>query len=612
MKLISLMLLMTSFSSWALLPEPLVLSDGEEIVFEGGAGDFVQCGNNYVYDQHVFNIKVTKNDANCDEDGNVLKKIYVDGVLRDVCAESIKTTLRKLDGIFTDFENLLALSDEEFKKFVESTEVGNCYYSPPDSVKSTQFDGANRMQDSFRTYRAETQIEMKQATANEATTLKAFRDFISAGHCGNYSAERIAANQENSQKRFGRADVGFDYFVSKGISDEDLIEMGYPVARLRGKGISLDLMVAAGKSPRDLFDGGFKVQELIGKFSLRQLVGANLSAELKASGYQAQDLKNAGASLQTLHRAGFDLARDLKPIFTLREFMAVRDSYNSRVYGNDVLRTVGFTAAELKGGGVGIQDLQRAGYNLRNDLKPLFSLQEFMAVRDSYNSRVYSNSALRETLGYSAEELKGQGVGIQDLERAGYTMAQIRPLFTLQQFMDVKDSYNTRVYTNEYLRRNLGFTARELKERGVGIRDLEIAGYNLKNDLTPLFTLEQFMAVRDSYNSRVYSNAALKDLGYTATQLKGAGLGIQDLQRAGFDMNRDIRPLFTVQNFVAVRDSYNSRVYKNDYLRGLGFTASDLKGAGVGIQDLQSAGFNLKNDIKPLYSIQDFIRLRDS
>lgn len=595
MKLLAVMIMTVSLSAMAAMPEPLVLGDGEEIIFDGGAGDVLECANKR-YDAQVFNIKVTKNDKMCDEDGNVLKKIYIDGVLTDVCSENIKTTLRSLDGLFTDFEDLLELPDEEFKKFINATPVGSCAYNPPTSVRSTNYSGSARMEESFRTYRAETQIEMRQSTPNEATTIKAFRDFIKDGLCGNYSASRLEANKEKSLKMFGSADVGFDFFVGKGKTDDELVSMGYPVKRLREKGVSIDKLVAAGRSPRDLVDGGFTVPQLIGKFSLRKLVEANLLRELKASGYKADELKSNGAGLQALEQAGFSLVRDLKPIFSLAEFMAVKDWNNNRVYSNRQLReTLGYSATEMKGQGLGIQDLQGAGYNLVNDIRPLFTLKNFMDQKDWNNNRIFSNTVLRTTLGFTAPELKAQGVGIQDLQSAGYNIkTEIQPLFSLTEFMAVKDWNNNRVYSNTFLRQTLNYTARDLKDKGVGIQDLQSAGYDMKNEIKPLFTLQNFIDLKDWNNNRLYPNSFLRQtLGYSASELRDRNIGIQDLQSAGYDMRSEIKPLFSVQNFIAVKDWNNNRVYSNSALRStLQFSATEMRNAGLGLQELFSAGYS--------------------
>jgi ribosomal protein L13E len=603
-----------SFSALAApasLPAPLVLSSNEEIVFEGGAGDSVQC-NDKNYNKQVFNIKVTKNAKECDADGNLLRKIYIDGVLTDVCNTDIKTGLRDLKGTFTDFDDLLALSDEDFRKFLGNwnNAVGNCQFQEPSTMSSVRNDPSGKLQNSFQTYLVETQIELKQSKPNDATITKAARDFIKAGLCGSYSPARLEANKKDSLKFFGRSNVGYDAFVKKGFTVDQLVEMQYPVKTLKLHGVGIDKLVAAGKTVRDLYYGGFTVNDLKSKFSLKDMVSADLTSELKSNGFKAQDLKTAGASLTSLKAAGFTPS-ELKSIFTIQDFIAVKNNYNGRGISNEELRSAyGFSAAELKGVGVGIKELNEAGFDLKKDLKPLFGLNDFLAVRNNYNGRQYSTETLR-SMGFTPTELKVGGMGIKEIQEAGFDLIKdIKPIFTLKDFLAVRNNYNGRQYSTETLR-GLGYSVAELKANDIGIKELQEGGFDISKDIKPNFTLSDFMAVKNNWNGRQYSTEILRTMGFSAPELKEGGAGIKELQEAGFDTVRDIKPLFKLSDFIDVKNNWNGRAFSTETLKGYGYTVPELKGAGISITELVSAGFDMKTDIKPNFDIEDFIQAKN-
>ena len=637
-KFLALFILFCTATAVAQTPNPLLLKQGEEIVFKGNKWDSVICGP-VKYNTHDYTVVVTEVADDCKCDTPKLTRIYQDGLYKGSCKVEYSTQTPDVSGhAFLDFKLLEKLSDKDLLRLLQNSKIGSCrfnslaVYEPQKGVQA------------FDSYLALAQDELNLEEKTDAVFLKAAKSFVKDGLCGQIVA--LTADQlKKTRANLGYLDIGFDLMVAEGYQGEDLAKMRFPVKKIRAQfNLSIEKFVDAGYGASALYAGGFKLKELVdAKFKLSDLGSLGVSVQelaqhftlsdfvaakdyyggrvysnkvlREALGATASDLKALGAGIADLQLAGYDLQKDLKPLFTLQNFRDVKDYYGSRTYSDKFLREkLGFSASELKAHGSSITDLQAAGFDMAKDVKPLFTLKNFREAKDYYGSRVYSDKYLRETLGYKASELKAEGSGITDLQAAGFDVVKdIKPLFTLKNFRDVKDYYGSRTFSDKFLRETLGYKAPELKAEGAGIADLQAAGFDLLADIKPLFNLKAFRAIKDYYGSRTYSDKFLKErLGYSAAELKAEGSSIADLQSAGFDLAAEIKPLFTLKNFREIKDYYGGRTFSDKFLKEtLGYSASELKTEGSTIGDLRTAGFNILTDIKPLFSASDFAAIKD-
>ncbi|WP_044502446.1 type IVB secretion system protein DotG/IcmE [Legionella pneumophila] len=226
-----------------------------------------------------------------------------------------------------------------------------------------------------------------------------------------------------------------------GCSAEALKAAGYDAQSLLAAGFTPQELLAAGFTPKQLEDAGLNPASIIADgrvadcsveslkkaraagvsaLTIKQTLGCSAAA-LKAAGYTAKELKDAGFTAAELKAAGFS-AKDLKDAgFTAKE---LRDAGFSAQELKDVgfsakdLKDAGFSAAELKAAGFSAKELKDAGFSA-SDLKNAgFSAKE---LKDAG----FSASDLKNA-GFSASELKNAGYSADELKKAGYTSAELR------------------------------------------------------------------------------------------------------------------------------------------------------------------------------------------
>ncbi|HFV2996084.1 TPA: type IVB secretion system protein DotG/IcmE [Legionella pneumophila] len=236
-----------------------------------------------------------------------------------------------------------------------------------------------------------------------------------------------------------------------GCSAEALKAAGYDAQSLLAAGFTPQELLAAGFTPKQLEDAGLNPASIIADgrvadcsveslkkaraagvsaLTIKQTLGCSAAA-LKAAGYTAKELKDAGFTAAELKAAGFS-AKDLKDAgFTAKE---LRDAGFSAQELKDVgfsakdLKDAGFSAAELKAAGFTAAQLKAAGFSAK-DLKDAgFSAAELKAAGFSakeLKDAGFSASDLKSA-GFSASELKNAGYSADELKKAGYTSAELR------------------------------------------------------------------------------------------------------------------------------------------------------------------------------------------
>lgn len=491
-------------------------------------------------------------------------------------------------GKFLDFETLRLFSDAEQVKLFRSATVGKCHLNELELVvESSMFINEEKIARRFKGYIKDNQKVMPdEKKRSDKVIAKSLRDVLDDGDCGEYSEKEIEKSYKDYPGILGRLEIGFEYFVGQGLNADEvakhhyplkkflskfslgigeLKEAGYTLGEMYQEGISIQDILNEGYSLKVLLSDGVPMQVLKSSFKIGEFVAAGVGVwglrnQLK---YTVSEVKGAGFGIKELVDGGYNLLNEVKPLFSIMQFKAAN-------YGVWSMRNhLAYSALEVKSAGFGIKDLVDGGFNLKNDLKSLFTIHEFKSAN-------YGVWSLRSHLGYSASDVKSAGFGIKDLVDGGFNLKdEVKPLFSVRDFKNA----NYGVWS---LRSHLGYSASEVKSVGFGIKELVDGGFNLLNDLKPLYTVHDFKAAG-------YGVWGLRThLGYSAFEIKSAGFGINDLENGGFNPLRDLKPLFTIQEFKAA--GYGAWTLKHN----LDFTAKELLVIGYSKRELLGAGFTEK------------------
>ncbi|HGH3084878.1 TPA: type IVB secretion system protein DotG/IcmE [Legionella pneumophila] len=277
-----------------------------------------------------------------------------------------------------------------------------------------------------------------------------------------------------------------------GCSAEALKAAGYDAQSLLAAGFTPQELLAAGFTPKQLEDAGLNPVSIIADgrvadcsveslkkaraagvsaLTIKQTLGCSAAA-LKAAGYTAKELKDAGFTAAELKAAGFS-AKELKDAgFTAKE-----------------LRDAGFSAQELKDVGFSAKDLKDAG----------FSAAELKAA------------------GFTAAQLKAAGFSAKDLKDAGFSAAELKAAgFSAKELKDAGFSASDL--------KNAGFSAKELKDAGFSASDLKSAGFSASE-------LKNAGYSADELKKAGYTSAELRNAGFSPQESAVAGLQGPDLQQ---------------------------------------------------------------------------------
>lgn len=207
--------------------------------------------------------------------------------------------------------------------------------------------------------------------------------------------------------------AGFDAksLIDAGFTPAELLAAGFTPRQLEDAGLNPAAIIADGRVADCSVDSLKKARAAgVSALTIKETLGCSAQA-LKAAGYSAKDLKDAGFTAAELKAAGFS-AKDLKDAgFTAKELKdAGFNAADLKAAGFNAqeLKDAGFTAAQLKAAGFSAQELKAAGFSAK-DLKDAgFSAAELKAA------------------GFSASQLKDAGFSKADLKNAGFTDAQLQ------------------------------------------------------------------------------------------------------------------------------------------------------------------------------------------
>ncbi|HAU1321683.1 TPA: type IVB secretion system protein DotG/IcmE [Legionella pneumophila] len=277
-----------------------------------------------------------------------------------------------------------------------------------------------------------------------------------------------------------------------GCSAQALKDAGYDAQSLLDAGFTPQELLAAGFTPKQLEDAGLNPASIIADgrvadcsveslkkaraagvsaLTIKQTLGCSAAA-LKAAGYTAKELKDAGFTAAELKAAGFS-AKDLKDAgFTAKE-----------------LRDAGFSAQELKDAGFSAKDLKDAGFSAAELKAAGFTAAQLKAAG-------FSAKDLKDA-GFSAAELKAAGFDAKELKDAGFSAAELKAA---------------------------GFSAKELKDAGFSASDLKNAGFSASE-------LKNAGYSADELKKAGYTSAELRNAGFSPQESAVAGLQGPDLQQ---------------------------------------------------------------------------------
>lgn len=342
--------------------------------------------------------------------------------------------------------------------------------------------------------------------------------------------------------------------------------------------------------------------------TINDLKAACTCTQLRDNGYQIKDLEQT-CSCKELRAAGFN-ARQLKD--------AGFDAGRLRLCGFDAceLRNAGFTAQEMKDGGFSDGELKGAGFS-DNDIAKASGLPDAVTLADVRNADCQVDalkrlraagvtaSAIRQTSGCSAAQLKAAGYTAADLKNAGFSAADLKNAgFTPAQLRQA--GYGARDLLNA------GFTPDDLKNAGFSPGEIAAAESELPPGLTPADIKSAGCDVETLKKERLagvsaklirqyagcsaqalkaagFTDADLANAGFTPAQVAAAGSVDDDaIRAAGCDPDK-LKGLFA--KGVSAKRIRTLNGCSADALKAAGYDAKALKDAGYTDADLANAGF---------------------
>jgi intracellular multiplication protein IcmE len=385
-----------------------------------------------------------------------------------------------------------------------------------------------------------------------------------------------------------------DALKKAGFSAADLKKAGFTAAELKAAGFTDNDLLNAGFQPADIQNLPVVPDDIIrtascDKNQLKVLMAKGVSAKrihdlngcsadvLKQAGFDAKSLLDAGFTPDQLTAAGFssdDIAaampvvtdqmvrsagcdpNQLKGLFTQR--VSAKRIHDLNGCTVDALKKAGFDAKALANSGLTPAQLLAAGFSPEELLAAGLSPSAVIAAGRTGDCSVGSlkaahalgvpASAIKHTLGCSAEAMKAAGFSAADLKMAGWTAAELK---------------------------NAGFGLNDLKNAGFSAKDLHAAGFSAQEMKDAGFTAAQLKEAG-------FSATDLKNAGFTAAQLKAVGFDAQALKDAGFNA-----ALLRAAGFTAAQ------------LKAAGFSATDMQKAGFSNEDLRAAGFSMLTGLAP-------------
>ena len=300
-------------------------------------------------------------------------------------------------------------------------------------------------------------------------------------------------------------------------------------------------------SPRDMKAGGISPREMQmhGGFNVAALKeGGFDAAALKTQGYEASELHEAFTAAELRH-AGFDAAR-CKDHYSLEELIGA-------AFTTHQLKQAGFDAASLlsarRADGqpmASVKDLRKAHFlptDLRDAGCSAADLREGGFGLDELKTyHVFRPAQLKEA-GYSLREFKGAHYNMKDLKEAGFSPVELasdgftaKQLSSVFSFAEMRQAF-TASQMNKLLGlscrglRDAGYTASDTKQAGFRAKEMRDAGYDA-GELYNVFgvsDLKRIFSIQELHDGGIPVNALKTETGYdfrwffSETRLREAG-----------------------------------------------------------------------------------------
>ncbi len=357
-----------------------------------------------------------------------------------------------------------------------------------------------------------------------------------------------------------------------GFSAQEMKNAGYSDGELKGSGFTDREIAQAGGLPDsftvgDVQKAGCSVDNLqrlraagVTAAAIRRISGCS-AAQLKAAGFQADDLKNAGYSAAELKTAGFT---------------------------PEQLKNAGYRARDLINAGISPDDLNALGYSAADvdaaerELPPGFSRKDIQtagcdpeAIKRQRLAGV-SAKAIKQITNCTANQLSKGGFNPADLRRAGFSPADLNPAQHLSN-MELAAAGCDPTKLKALMKK--GVSAKQIRDvNGCGADVLKQVGFSGKDLLDAGLTPEQLIAA--DFAPESFDDLAMKKIGCDATKLKVLKEQGVDAKRI-HDMNGCDAATLKKAGFSV--DDLAAADFTPGQLLAADFTPSDLERAGVGL-----------------------------
>ncbi|MDF1678746.1 MAG: type IVB secretion system protein DotG/IcmE [Legionellaceae bacterium] len=239
-----------------------------------------------------------------------------------------------------------------------------------------------------------------------------------------------------------------------GVSAKKIRELnGCSAAQLKAAGFGARELADAGLTPEELLSAGFSPDALrlagvspVDEAAIRQVgCDAEQLKALRKKGVSAKQIHDLnGCSAEQLKAAGFDAKELADAGFTPAELLKA-----------------GFDSGALNSAGLIPSSVIAAGREKGCDVEELKAAKKLGV----------SAATIRETLGCSAAAMRAAGYAAQELKDAGYSAADLKNAgFSAKELKDAG-------YSAQALK-DAGFSAKELKDAGYSAQELSNAGYS--------------------------------------------------------------------------------------------------------------------------------------
>jgi len=413
----------------------------------------------------------------------------------------------------------------------------------------------------------------------------------------------------------------------------------FTIQQLKDVKCSLSQILEIGYSVKELKENGINVQQL-------KEINYPLSKILEI-GYSVEELKENGITLRLLKEKNIDIKIIIK-LFSLEEliefynFDELKDYLSMFAFDKVItiakkVKDKGFTAINLfflyKQHQNIIKILLDNGYTLE-ELKDLKELKKNMKKYDY--QRILQLFSLEELIkNFNFDELKDclysfhfdKVISIaKKVKDKGFTAINLYNLYkkydeniikillengyTFEEFKDIPDFLKIfrRLDFKPYNFKAVNIKAKELRKVGYTANELKLCGYTAKELVKGRYLLYE-----------------LKEAGFNLLEMKQADCGPIILYQIGFNLdeikrNFEIAEIVKLDNYIEEFNKLdNDALSEDDILQIIAnirrildnlYTLNLLKNKNIHIRILLKAGFNIKDHLKYVYTLKDFVRSR--